>query len=248
MNMSLEGKIALVTGAATGIGAALANGLAAAGAQVIGADIEWSAESEAVTAVRRADCDVTDEGNVRRCVEDIEKSQGPIDILVNNAAIASLITPKPFEAISADEWKQMLVVNTMAPFLCCKAVVPRMREKRWGRIINLTSAGIFFGLPNMLHYAASKGAIATMTRTLARDLATAGITVNAIAPGLVMTRRIQQNPAFDDALIAQSVDMQCIPVREQPEDLVGACLYLASDAAHMMTGQILTVDGGTAFN
>ena len=87
-----------------------------------------------------------------------------------------------------------------------------------------------------------------MTRTLARDLATDGITVNAIAPGLVMTRRIQHNPAFDDALIAQSVNVQCIPVREQPEDLVGACLYLASDAAHMMTGQILTVDGGTAFN
>ena len=96
--------------------------------------------------MQRADCDVTDEGSVRSCVEDIENSHGPIDILVNNAAIASLITPKPFEAISTDEWKQMLVVNTMAPFLCCKAVVPRMRERRWGRIINLTSAGIFFGL------------------------------------------------------------------------------------------------------
>ena len=248
VNMSLERKVAFVTGAATGIGAALANGLAAAGAHVVGADIEWSSDSEAIAAVQRADCDVTDEASVRRCVEDIEKSQGPIDILVNNAAIASSITPKPFEAISTDEWKQMLVVNTMAPFLCCKAVVPRMRERRWGRIINLTSAGIFFGLPNMLHYAASKGAIATMTRTLARDLATHGITVNAIAPGLVMTRRIQNNRAFDDALIAQSVNMQCIPLREQPEDLVGACLYLASDAAHMMTGQILTVDGGTAFN
>ena len=106
---------------------------------------------------------------------------------MNNAAIASVIIPKPFEAISAAEWKQVLVVNTKAPFLCCKAVVPRMRERRWGRIINLTSAGIFFGLPNMLHYAASKGAIATMTRTLARDLATVGIAVNAIAPGLVMT-------------------------------------------------------------
>ena len=246
--MNLEGKVALVTGAATGIGAALANGLAADGAHVVGADIDWNAESEAAAEVKRADCDVTDEASVRRCVDDIERSQGPVNILVNNAAIASVIEPKPFQEISTDEWTQMLIVNTIAPFICCKAVVPRMRERRWGWVIDLTSPGIFFGLPNMLYYAASKGAIATMTRTLARDLAKDGITVNAIAPGLVITRRIKLNPAFDDVLIAQSVDAQCIPVREQPEDLVGACVYLASDAAHMMTGQTLTVDGGTAFN
>ena len=244
----LTGRVALVTGAATGIGAALANGLADAGACVVGADIEWSAESEAAAGVNRVDCDVTDDASVGRCVYDIEKSHGPVDILVNNAAIASVITPKPFQEISTDEWKQMLIVNTIAPFLCCKAVVPRMRERRWGRIINLTSAGIFFGLPNMLHYAASKGAIASMTHSLARDLANDGITVNAIAPGLIMTRRIMSNPAFDDTLIAQSVDAQSIRVREQPEDLVGICLYLASDAARMMTGQTLVVDGGTVYS
>ena len=246
--MNLEGRIAMVTGAATGIGAALANGLAASGAHVVGADINWSAESETVSDVQRAVCDVTDEADVRNCIHELERSKGSLDILVNNAAIASVITPKPFHDITTDEWKQMLIANTIAPFICCKAVVPRMREKHWGRIINLTSAGIFFGLPNMLHYAASKGAIASMTRSLAKDLAPHGITVNGIAPGLVMTRRIQLNPAFDDALIAQSVDAQAIPVREQPEDLVGACLYIASDAARMMTGQTITVDGGTAFS
>ena len=97
----------------------------------MGADIEWTADSEAKAEVQRADCEVIDEDSVRCCVEDIEKSHGPIDILVNDAAIVSLITPKPFEAISIDEWKEMLVVNTIAPFLCCKAVVSRMRERGW---------------------------------------------------------------------------------------------------------------------
>ncbi len=244
---SFEGRVVLVTGAATGIGAALASGFAAAGAHVVGADIDWN-DSEAPPEVERADCDVTDEASVRRCVDSIERSHASVDVLVNNAALASIIEPKPFEDISAQEWTGMLTVNTLGPFNCCKAVVPLMRRRQWGRIVNLTSSGIFFGRPNMLHYVASKGAVAAMTRTLARDLAKDGITVNAIAPGLVMTRRIRRNPAFDDALIAQSVDAQCIPVPEQPEDLVGACLFIASDAVRMMTGQTLTVDGGTAFN
>ncbi len=246
--MNLDGRIALVTGAATGIGAALANGLAAAGADVVGADIDWTDRSEVSDAVERADCDVTDEAAVKACVEGIVASHGSVNILVNNAAIASIIQPKPFEEITSDEWTTMLTVNTIAPFICAKAVVPLMRDKGWGRIINLTSAGIFFGLPNMVHYIASKGAIATMTRALAKDLGSHGITVNAIAPGLTMTRRLRENPAFNDDLIAQSVNIQSIPEREQPNDLVGVCLFLASEGSRMMTGQTLTVDGGTAFN
>lgn len=245
--MSLEGKIAMVTGAATGIGAALAKALSSSGARVIGADITWDG-AEKTVGVEPAQCDVANPVSVKTCVADIEARHGPVDILINNAALASELTPTPFEQISPEEWMRVMTVNTMAPFLCTQAVAPRMRERKWGRIVNLTSATIFIGMPPMLHYVASKGAIAIMTRGLARELGRDGITVNAIAPGLTMTRGIQNNEAYSDELIAQALAAQSIPNREQPEDLVAACLYLVSDAARMMTGQILAVDGGTAFH
>lgn len=116
--MSMQGRIAPVTGAGTGIGAAMANGLAAAAADVVGADIDWSEDSEAGTNVERAVCDVTDKDAVRSCVADIEKHRGPVGILVNNAAIASLLTPTPFLEITPDEWTHMMVHNTPAPFVC----------------------------------------------------------------------------------------------------------------------------------
>ncbi|WNC94828.1 SDR family oxidoreductase [Paraburkholderia sp. FT54] len=245
--MSLDGRIAMVTGAATGIGAALSEALSANGARVIGVDITWDG-AEKTAGVEQAQCDVADAASVRTCVADIEARHGPVDILVNNAALASELAPTPFEQISPEEWMRVMAVNTLAPFLCSQAVVPRMRERKWGRVINLTSATIFIGMPPMLHYVASKGAIAIMTRGLARELGRDGITVNAIAPGLTITKGIQSNEAYSDELIAQALAAQSIPIREQPEDLVGACLYLVSDGAKMMTGQILTVDGGTAFH
>ena len=246
--MSLQGRVALVTGAATGIGAALATGLASNGAQVIGADIAWRAEVGKANEVEQVDCDVSDASSVRQCVADIEARHGGVDILVNNAALASALTPKPLEEITAEEWIRVITTNTVAPFLCSQAVAPHMKEQKWGRIVNLTSATIFVGMPRLLHYVASKGAIAAMTRSLARELGSDGITVNAIAPGLTMTQGIQGNSAYSDELISQAVAAQSIPRREQPADLVGACQFLVSEAASFMTGQIVTVDGGTAFH
>lgn len=246
--MSLQGKIALVTGAATGIGAAIAKELVVSGARVIGADIAWSAEDEHVSGIERVDCDVANASSVQRCVADIESRHGAVEILVNNAALAAAITPKPFEQITAEEWTRVMTVNTLAPFLCSQAVAPRMRERKWGRIVNLTSGAIFQAVPNNLHYISSKGAVAVMTRALARELGRDNITVNAIAPGMTLTEGIERNSAYSEEMLKRIAASRCIPREERAEDVVGTCLYLVSEAAAFVTGQIVTVDGGTAFH
>ena len=245
--MSLKGKTALVTGAATGIGAAIAQGLAAEGARVVGVDIAEPSH-DAGPGVEHCRCDLTDPDAVERCFAEVGERHGGVDILVNNAALASEIVPGPFEKISPEDWARVLTANTMMPFLCSRAAVLHMRERKWGRIVNLTSATIFLGTPFNLHYIASKGAVAAMTRSLAKDLGTDGITVNAIAPGMTVTEGIRANPAYSDKMLAGTVAARAIKREEGPEDLVGTCLFLASDAAAFMTGQILTVDGGSAFH
>lgn len=244
--MSVQHKIVLVTGAATGIGAAVTRGFAARGAYVFGADVAWG--SNDLDGIDRADWDVADEDAVRRWVGGIEDRHGAVDVLVNNAAVAAAVQQQPFERISAEEWSGVMLNNTLAPFLCTRAVVRMMRERGRGRIINLTSSTVFLAVPGVLHYVASKGAVAVMTRALARELGSDGITVNGIAPGLTMTQGMRENstwtPEVQEAIIAQ----RCLPREESAEDLVGAALFLADDAAAFITGQILTVDGGLAFH
>lgn len=245
--MTLEGKTALVTGAATGIGAAIAKKLASAGAQVIGADIEWK-EQVGASAIDQMHCDVADPSSVQACIEQIEERHGGVDILVNNAALATQLSPKPFEQITPEDWVRVLTVNTLSQFLCSKAVVPRMREKKWGRIINLTSGTVFVGTPYLLHYVASKGAIVAMTRSLAGEVGRDGITVNAIAPGLTVTEGIRANPDYTEGIQAGVIASRAIAREETPEDVVGASVFLASDAARFITGQIMVVDGGATFH
>jgi p-cumic alcohol dehydrogenase len=156
--MSLRGKTALVTGAATGIGAAIAKGLAEAGTLVFGADIAWKAEQGA--RIEHLHCDVTDPASVERCVSDIEARHGAVDILVNNAALAAALTPKPFEKITPEEWVRVVTVNTLSQFLCTKAVVPRMREKNGGESSTLPLA----------RFSSARRTCSTISRAKARSL------------------------------------------------------------------------------
>ena len=245
--MSIAGKTALVTGAATGIGAAIAKRLADSGAQVIGADISWNSAAK-TPGLEQVQYDLSDPESVKECFADIGARHGGVDILVNNAALASTLTPKPFDKITPEEWTRVMTVNTIMPLLCSQAAVPHMREQQWGRIVNLTSATIFLGTPYNLHYISSKGAIAAMTRALAKEIGGDKITVNAIAPGMTVTENIEHNSAYTDKLLAGTVAARAIQREERAEDLAGTCLFLVGDDASFITGQIVTVDGGTAFH
>lgn len=244
--MSSEPKTALVTGAGSGIGATLAEALAGAGHRVYGADIAWDKHPDA--GIEPLDCDVANADSVANCIARIEAETGGVDILVNNAAMAGSVELKPFDEIAPDEFARVLETNVLSQFLCSRAVIGHMRESGWGRIVNLTSGTAFVGVPNMLHYISSKGAIVSLTRSLAKEVGCDGVTVNAIAPGLTITEGIDSNAAYSRDMRQGVVATRAIRREERPEDLTGACLFLASDAAEFVTGQILVIDGGATFH
>jgi NAD(P)-dependent dehydrogenase (short-subunit alcohol dehydrogenase family) len=249
MTASLNGRVAIITGAGQGIGRAFAKAFAAEGAIPIIAERNRE-RGEAVAAeitaaggqARAITTDVADPDSVAAMAKAVESELGRIDILINNAAIFSTLEMRPFDQIPLEEWEAVLRVNVTGAFLCTRAVVAAMRRARWGRIINMASGAVTLGRPNYLHYIASKAALDGMTRSLARELGPHGITVNAILPGATFTEIEHKTvtPEQKERIIA----MQCIPRPEGPNDLVGTALFLASDAASFLTGQALTVDGG----
>ena len=241
----LDDKVAIVTGGARNIGAVYARALAAEGARVVVADVLDGADT--ARAIREAggqavsvEVDVSREDDTLRMTETAIDAFGRVDILVNNAAIYLSINRRPFYEISAEEWDRVTAVNIKGVFLCAKAVFPHMRDQGGGKIINISSNTVMAGTPDFLHYIASKSALVGMTRSMARELGTHGINVNAIAPGLVE----HEGQTVPGEISASRVRARSIQRRQTPEDLTGALLYLASPDSDFVTGQTLVVDGG----
>jgi len=247
----LKGKVAIVTGAGSGIGRALAGRLASDGAAVVIADLRnydvAAAEIAKASGARTLglQVDVSSETDVARMATETVKAFGRIDVLVNNAAVFSTLQLKPFEQIDVAEWRKVMDVNILGVALCCRACVPHMRAAGGGRIINLASGAPLKGVPLFLHYISSKGAVIAMTRGLARELGKDGITVNSLAPGFTLSENVAKDPVhLKQGEITRMT--RAIQRDEKPEDLVGAVSFLASADAAFITGQTLVVDGGSA--
>jgi 3-oxoacyl-[acyl-carrier protein] reductase len=245
----LEGRVTIVTGGAQGIGKAFVRGFANAGAHVVIADLqldkamaaaaEFTAANLSVTACAM---DVADPLSVSAMVADTVARHGTIDVLLNNAALFSTIKVKPFEEIDLDEWNEVMRVNVTGVFLACRAVSPVMRAAGFGRIINMSSVAQRMGRPNYLHYIASKGAVEAMSRSLARELGPAGITVNAILPGAIETDVPRETVNAEQKV--RIVASQCLPRGGTSDDIVSTALHLAAPTSGFVTGQSFIVDGG----
>ncbi|MFG1706974.1 SDR family NAD(P)-dependent oxidoreductase [Nonomuraea sp. M3C6] len=248
----LDGEVVIITGSAQGIGRTFARAFAESGSRVVVADRD-TVGAEAVAAELRKDghdatavtVDVADERSVEELLRLTLEHYGRVDTLVNNAAIFSTIVMKPFDAITAAEWRQVIDVNLTGVFLCCRTVGGHLRAQGHGSIINVSSAAVLQGRPNYLHYVASKAGVVGLTRSLARELGAAQVTVNALMPGSVDTGipRDSVSPGQAEQIIAG----QAVHRRLRPADIAGAAVFLASEAARTITGQSIVIDGGMNF-
>jgi 3-oxoacyl-[acyl-carrier protein] reductase len=249
-DFSVKDRVVLVTGGGQGIGREYARQFAAAGAIPIIADLNLEnanrVASEIVSNGGKATAikvDVGDEASVGAMVRSVLAEHHRIDVLINNAAIFASLQKRSFDQIPFDEWEQVMRINITGVFLCARAVVPAMRDAKWGRIINMSSDSVPRGVINYLHYVTSKSALIGMTNSMARELGPHGITVNCIRPGAVATEVNRTvNPSIERRI--QLLSEQCLPKGLEPADLVGLAMFLSTPASAFMTGQTIACDGG----
>ena len=244
--LKIDGKVAIVTGAASGIGKATAKMLASYGAKVVIADVN----TEGVKVVNQISsnggnalfvhCDVSTDSEINELIEKTIQNFGTIDILVNNAGIGA--DTKPFENIANDEWERMIKIDLTGPFKVCRAVIPYMKEKKYGKIINISSGSGLIGCEFCSHYAAAKAGLIGFTQSIAKELAELHINANVIAAPTTDTPMLAET-GFDEQLEQINKEIPWGRIA-QPEDIASMILYLASDASEYVTGQVLAPNGG----
>ena len=249
----LAGRVAIVTGGAMGIGFAAAEGLAARGAAVViadqrGAEAAAGKLAEAGHEAAGIAVDVADEAQVAARVAFAEKQFGGLDVVVNNAAIFSSLTPQFFDQIDVASWRRVLEVNVIGVFLCCRAALPAFKRRDGGRIVNISSGVAFKGNPGMVHYVASKGAVVSLTRALATELGPHKVVVNSVAPGFTLSDGVLQNDTLIAGVQERSIRTRALARDMVPADLVGAIAFFAGPDAAFITGQTLVVDGGAYYH
>ena len=245
ISTNLSGQSALVTGAGRGLGRCIAQSLAAAGARVACIDVNVESLADTVAAIRGAGgtaepiaCDVTDSARVGEAVDAVVKLWGGLQILVNNAGITR---DNVIVRMKDEQWDAVININLRGTFLFTRAVARPMMKNRQGRIINIASVSGLMGNPGQANYSASKAGVIGLTRTVARELASRNITVNAVAPGFIAT---DMTAALGEEIIEQIRKEVPLGRMGEPQDVADAVLFLASDAAAFITGHVLTVDGG----
>ena len=242
----LAGRTIIITGAATGIGEAFALGASAQGAHVVVADMNRAAQTMDLIAqaggrATEVRVDVSDRASVQAMADAALQATGRIDGLVNNAAYFREVKLTPFEELDPAQWDRIFAVNVKGVWQCCKAVMPAMRRQGSGAIVNIASVVAVAGQPGYLHYVATKGAVLSMTKGLAKECGPMGVRVNVIAPGFVITDATRNRPVEWQQSFLKA---RAISREQKPDDLVGTALYLMSDLAAFVSGQTIVVDGG----